>query len=341
MGAYCSGEKKPRCKIPSRFKTTKIKKELNPNQRRRLQDIFNELDTDGNGELDLHEFSIEMKVRIFNSLGYHPDEEHVEKLFQAADTNGDGHIDFSEFSNWILTSMGKPKNTVLHNVFDMFDTNRDGKISAQELKEAFDKIGDTHITLQMCETIVNKVDKNKDGVIEYKEFKKMWKRFLKKNGGMTPLTMQVYSTSAENMRQWNMACWDSQSTIGSESVAEEDFDHLLDFNTVKSPLPNLTIRINANEDQALEEKNNTLRYIDRRLLDPSGPSVKKGIHLTRYNGSGTPKHVSFSPELQRVCAPESFSHTRNTSISVPIIDEFNEPDDFDEEYTFPNGASQI
>merc|ERR1719499_2136719 len=88
--------------------------------------------------------------------------------------------------------MGKPKNVILHEVFDIFDSNSDGFVDATELKAAFEGIGDDHITLAHCELLVSRIDKDGNGAIDFKEFKKMWKKYLKDHQGVTPL---VFHTS--------------------------------------------------------------------------------------------------------------------------------------------------
>lgn len=94
-----------------------------------LQDMINDVDTDGNGTIDLAEFismmarklkdddarkEIKEAFRVFDrngdglissaelrlalaSLGEHVSEKEAEDMIRDADTNGDGYVDYEEF----------------------------------------------------------------------------------------------------------------------------------------------------------------------------------------------------------------------------------------------------
>ncbi|MCO7226010.1 EF-hand domain-containing protein [Pleionea sp. CnH1-48] len=70
-------------------------KMLNEDKLKEVKDNFNFFDRDGNGEIDLKEFTELLKV-----LSPQSNEEQAEKGFSLIDSNGDGHIDFEEFIGW-------------------------------------------------------------------------------------------------------------------------------------------------------------------------------------------------------------------------------------------------
>jgi Ca2+-binding EF-hand superfamily protein len=65
----------------------------------------------------------------------------------------------------------------LETAFKMFDTDGNGIITAQEIKEI---IGDDIDSEAIWEDIVRKVDQNGDGCIDLKEFKDMMIELLEK-----------------------------------------------------------------------------------------------------------------------------------------------------------------
>jgi len=113
----------------------------------------------------------------------------ISQLFSQADENQDGRMDLEEFINLITSNMGPPKNVELHDAFDIFDKDQDGVISKEDLHAAFVSVGDEYITLNLCEEIICRVDKNADGVLKFKEFKQMWKEYLQNSGGEIPFLL--------------------------------------------------------------------------------------------------------------------------------------------------------
>ncbi|OJJ88587.1 uncharacterized protein ASPGLDRAFT_42167 [Aspergillus glaucus CBS 516.65] len=92
----------------------------------------------------------------------------LRSILVAVDTNGDGHIDFSEFRAFVdHTESG------LWKLFQSIDRNNNGKIDKADLKAAFSKSGVTVSSVKLNEFFWD-VDKNKDGVITYEE----WRDFL-------------------------------------------------------------------------------------------------------------------------------------------------------------------
>ncbi|PPR99204.1 hypothetical protein GOBAR_AA21466 [Gossypium barbadense] len=62
----------------------------------------------------------------------------------------------------------------LRETFDIFDTDHDGKITAEELMAFFkDKIGDERCTLEDCRRMIASVDKNEDGFVCFEDFSRM------------------------------------------------------------------------------------------------------------------------------------------------------------------------
>ncbi|XVF40943.1 hypothetical protein PTKIN_Ptkin01aG0241400 [Pterospermum kingtungense] len=62
----------------------------------------------------------------------------------------------------------------LRETFDIFDTDHDGKITAEELMGFYkEKIGDERCTLEDCRRMIASVDKNGDGFVCFEDFSRM------------------------------------------------------------------------------------------------------------------------------------------------------------------------
>jgi len=61
----------------------------------------------------------------------------------------------------------------LKEAFAVFDTDRDGRISAEELLRVFRAIGDERCTLEECRRMIEGVDRNGDGFVCFEDFSRM------------------------------------------------------------------------------------------------------------------------------------------------------------------------
>jgi calcium-binding protein CML len=63
--------------------------------------------------------------------------------------------------------------TELKETFRVFDTDGDGRISAEELHEMLVMLGDKHCTLDDCQRMVRLVDRVGDGFVRFSDFVRM------------------------------------------------------------------------------------------------------------------------------------------------------------------------
>ncbi|MEU1282886.1 EF-hand domain-containing protein [Kitasatospora sp. NPDC058444] len=55
-------------------------------------------------------------------------------------------------------------------MFDRYDEDGDGKITAAEYALAANEMGDHDVTISMAEALINSMDTNHDGVLTFEEF---------------------------------------------------------------------------------------------------------------------------------------------------------------------------
>jgi len=164
---------------------------------------FNRLDADGDGFLDEEELTF-----LLLDMGYVgcKANEEAKKMVKAADENGDGVVDFDEFKRVWYRKVLTTNDQYIHRVFDVFDDNGDGHIDANELGQIlfpakYDGDGDNNQQqqnedepinneddddyddgedgfLQTIKKMIEEVDENNDGKIDFEEFKKAMKEDL-------------------------------------------------------------------------------------------------------------------------------------------------------------------
>lgn len=114
---------------------------------------------------------------VMKSLGQNPTDDELQRMILSVDDNGDNEIDFEEFL--ILMSSNKSKDDdpdrELKEAFKVFDADGNGKISKSEMKELMKKLGQK-LSDEEIEAMMNEVDSDKSGEIDFQEFKTMMVR---------------------------------------------------------------------------------------------------------------------------------------------------------------------
>merc|ERR1712129_278972 len=133
---------------------------------------FKRLDADGDGFLDAEELTF-----LLLDMGFvgHAAKEEANKMIEHADKNGDGVVDFEEFKQVWYRKVLSTNDQYINRVFDVFDDNGDGHIDAKELALILfpEKIDDedNEKLIATVTKMINEVDKDGDGKIDFDEFK--------------------------------------------------------------------------------------------------------------------------------------------------------------------------
>eukprot|EP00300_Choanocystis_sp_HF-7_P043110 c9732_g1_i1.p1 GENE.c9732_g1_i1~~c9732_g1_i1.p1 ORF type:complete len:169 (+),score=49.65 c9732_g1_i1:68-574(+) len=145
--------------------------ERNPNLTKERVEEFAEafalFDSDGNGTIDQFELQV-----VMNRVGkqYFTIDE-IAQMISTIDLNRDGRIDFQEF----VTLLGRSLKTdaeELVDAFNVFDVDGDGRIDAQEIQKVLGSLGQD-ITTEEIQLIMDDVDLDKDGCVNFEEFEAM------------------------------------------------------------------------------------------------------------------------------------------------------------------------
>ncbi|KAG0579001.1 hypothetical protein KC19_4G065200 [Ceratodon purpureus] len=148
-----------------------------------LREDFKMFDLNGDGKISRKELG-----KVLWSLGERLSDADVDQMIRDADANGDGEIDFEEFINLNANSAdiqtatvssdledGKPcasslEMEALQSAFNVFDSNKDGFISAGELHRVLSCLGDDHISIDDCRYMISCVDIDGNQLVDFKEF---------------------------------------------------------------------------------------------------------------------------------------------------------------------------
>ncbi|KAK4515066.1 uncharacterized protein ATC70_002676 [Mucor velutinosus] len=160
-----------------------------------LQEAFHLYDIKKNGYISAEQFShILLELGIVKS-GSEAQDQQLAHIIQSADINHDNKIDFNEFVLAMFHYM--PHNTCsqqpqinynhsqqqafsekgttdeeLMACFQFFDQDHDGRISQKELEQVMIRF-DTHLTPRELKEMMSTADINRDGFIDFEEFKQL------------------------------------------------------------------------------------------------------------------------------------------------------------------------
>jgi len=139
-----------------------------------LTEVFNIFDKNGDGKISQGELE-----SVLRSLGENPTGVELDKMVKEVDADGDGYIDLQEFiylnTVALKNASGLDINLVdsMQDAFHVFDLDKNGVISADELHRVLSGLGDENLTLAECKAMIKSVDRNGDEMVDFEEFQEM------------------------------------------------------------------------------------------------------------------------------------------------------------------------
>ncbi|KAL2545866.1 putative calcium-binding protein CML25 [Forsythia ovata] len=133
-----------------------------------LEQVFKKFDVNGDRKISASELG-----SIMGSLGHPATDEELEIMIKEVDSDGDGFINLQEFIE--LNTKDIDSDEVLENLkdaFSVFDIDKNGSISAEELQNVLKSLGE-ECTLSECKKMISGVDADGNGMISFDEFKVM------------------------------------------------------------------------------------------------------------------------------------------------------------------------
>ncbi|TMW85882.1 hypothetical protein EJD97_022335 [Solanum chilense] len=113
-------------------------------------------------------------------MGIHIPDCELGQMIQNIDVNDDGYVDFDEFGalyKMIFMDDDEDEDEDMLEAFNVFDQNGDGFITVDELKSVLGSLGlKQGGNVEDCRKMINNVDVDGDGRIDFMEFKRMMMR---------------------------------------------------------------------------------------------------------------------------------------------------------------------
>lgn len=146
-----------------------IASQMNEKEIKALRDTFMALDDNGDGLLTVHELKEGLQKSGLKEVPV-----DLQQIMEDIDSDGSGMIDYTEFLAATLDKRNYIKEDVCWSAFRLFDKNGDGQISQEELREV---LADDEVQnlagVQTIAQLLQEVDANGDGFIDFEEFMAM------------------------------------------------------------------------------------------------------------------------------------------------------------------------
>ena len=135
-----------------------------------LRDLFKELDTNNKGQISKVAFG----DHLISLYGEKEGKDLCNKIFEDLDLDGSGEISYDEFLSAMIDTKKIITEDKLAKAFKVFDKDNNGRLSVDEIREVFG--GD----IKTWKKVIEDIDLNKDGEVDFKEFKAMMMNIDKK-----------------------------------------------------------------------------------------------------------------------------------------------------------------
>jgi len=133
-----------------------------------MREVFSLFDKDSDGSISVEEICSVMK-----SLKTDFKEDQIKQIMGKVDKDGNGEIEFDEFLRMMSGKIGtRTPDLELKEAFAVFDMDGDGFITKHELKTVMTTLGE-EIDDDTIDLMIEGVDTDGDGDIDFPEFKKM------------------------------------------------------------------------------------------------------------------------------------------------------------------------
>ena len=142
-----------------------------------LKKVFILFDSNGDGTLTRNELIRAWKQAFDENQA--ASEAEIDKILKRVDNDGSGSLDYSE---WIVGTINLAKlfqRKKLQIVFNLFDTDKGGTITADEIKGVLMPENILEDDMELWDKILDEVDINGDGVIDFDEFSIMMQKLIR------------------------------------------------------------------------------------------------------------------------------------------------------------------
>ena len=136
-----------------------------------LRKAFNEFDENNDGHLSKEE----LEKGLLKVMTPSEAKNEVNRIMSMIDSDNNGYIEYEEFLRATLNKESILCESNLQAAFSVFDKDKSGKISSEEIKNF---LGGQGINDKIFNEMIRQLDINGDGEISYKEFKEIMGKIL-------------------------------------------------------------------------------------------------------------------------------------------------------------------
>eukprot|EP00497_Spongosphaera_streptacantha_P000363 TRINITY_DN122_c1_g1_i1.p1 TRINITY_DN122_c1_g1~~TRINITY_DN122_c1_g1_i1.p1 ORF type:complete len:205 (-),score=53.22 TRINITY_DN122_c1_g1_i1:75-689(-) len=142
---------------------------LNRDQERSVKETFKKFDKNGDGVVTVDELYEAMK-----EIDESATKEDAKSVIKAVDFNENDMLELDEFLGARICRKINLKEERLKKLFRCLDLDDSGNLNAKEIVAALESIRGSSMSLDEAAALINAVDKNNDGVVDYEEFLEMF-----------------------------------------------------------------------------------------------------------------------------------------------------------------------
>ncbi|XP_068497217.1 probable calcium-binding protein CML20 isoform X1 [Phaseolus vulgaris] len=122
---------------------------LTTQKKQEIREAFELFDTDGSGTIDAKELNVAMRA-----LGFEMTEEQINQMIADVDKDGSGAIDYDEFEYMMTAKIGeRDTKEELMKAFHIIDHDKNGKISASDIKRIAKELGQNFTDREIQEMV--------------------------------------------------------------------------------------------------------------------------------------------------------------------------------------------
>ena len=145
---------------------------LNEDQSNLIKEAFDLFDLEKTGSIDYHELKLTLKA-----FGFKLNKSELLDLISKYDKESKNRINYDDFIELItdIVSERDPKEEIFL-AFDLFDTEKRGKINIKNLKKAVKEIGENLSDTEL-KAIIDEFDEDQDGEISKSDFLKIMEEY--------------------------------------------------------------------------------------------------------------------------------------------------------------------
>ena len=139
-----------------------------------IRSVFKYYDSDGSGKISVNELK-----KVMDQMGIVLTPDQIKAAIAQYDFNQDGEWDFNEFYQFYIKVVVNTQQSLsidqeIQGVFNLLDSDKNGKIDVQEIKVFFTQVGYPLNDSEVAE-LIKMYDANSSGVMEQDEFTNFYK----------------------------------------------------------------------------------------------------------------------------------------------------------------------